>query len=80
MQERQKIKSERLSKERELVKMGKKPFYLKKGDEKKLELVEKYEELKKSGKLEKVLEKKRKHNASKVHKFLPNRRFKNNES
>lgn len=39
-------------KQRELVGQGHKPFYLKKSDKKKLELAEKYSELKKSGKQE----------------------------
>lgn len=41
-------------------------------DKKKLELAEKYETLKKSGKLDKYLMKKRKKNALKDRKKLPN--------
>lgn len=59
-------------KQRELVGQGHKPFYLKKSDMKKLELAEKYSELKKSGKLENFLSKKRKRNATKDRKKLPN--------
>ncbi|XP_016148447.1 ribosomal RNA processing protein 36 homolog [Sinocyclocheilus grahami] len=59
-------------KQRELVGQGHKPFYLKKSDKKKLELAEKYSELKKSGKLENFLSKKRKRNATKDRKKLPN--------
>uniref|UniRef100_A0A671SQ83 rRNA biogenesis protein RRP36 n=1 Tax=Sinocyclocheilus anshuiensis TaxID=1608454 RepID=A0A671SQ83_9TELE len=59
-------------KQRELVGQGHKPFYLKKSDKKKLELAEKYSELKKSGKLENFLSKKRKRNATKDRKMLPN--------
>ncbi|XP_059425371.1 ribosomal RNA processing protein 36 homolog [Carassius carassius] len=59
-------------KQRELVGQGHKPFYLKKSDRKKLELAEKYSELKKSGKLENFLSKKRKRNATKDRKKLPN--------
>lgn len=59
-------------KHRELVGQGHKPFYLKKSDKKKLELAEKYSELKKSGKLENFLSKKRKRNATKDRKKLPN--------
>ncbi|XP_043078384.1 ribosomal RNA processing protein 36 homolog [Puntigrus tetrazona] len=58
-------------KQRELVGQGHKPFYLKKSDKKKLELAEKYSELKKSGKLENFLSKKRKRNATKDRKKLP---------
>ncbi|XP_067254707.1 ribosomal RNA processing protein 36 homolog [Chanodichthys erythropterus] len=61
-------------KQRELVGQGHKPFYLKKSDMKKLELAEKYSELKKSGKLENFLSKKRKRNATKDRKNLPKMR------
>ncbi|XP_051980262.1 ribosomal RNA processing protein 36 homolog [Xyrauchen texanus] len=59
-------------KQRELVGQGHKPFYLKKSDKKKLELADKYSELKKSGKLENFLSKKRKRNSTKDRKKLPN--------
>jgi len=62
------------SKEREAVKKGKKPFYLKKSEQKKEELVEKYQELKTSGKLDKFLEKRRKKNSAKDHRYVPYRR------
>lgn len=62
------------SKEREAVKKGKKPFYPKKSEQKKEELVEKYQELKASGKLDKFMEKRRKKNSAKDHRFLPYRR------
>jgi len=57
--------------ERELVKEGKTPFYLKKSDKKTLELAEKFKELSKSGKVDKFLMKKRKKNAAKDRKKLP---------
>jgi ribosomal RNA-processing protein 36 len=60
--------------ERGAVKDGKKPFYLKKSEQRRLELVAKYEELKGSGKLEKYLEKRRKKNAAKDHRYLPSTR------
>ena len=41
-------------------------------DKKKLDLAEKFKELKKSGKVEKYMQKKRKKNASKEKKKLPN--------
>jgi ribosomal RNA-processing protein 36 len=57
------------------VKEGKKPFYLKKGEQKKRMLLAKYQELDKvPGKLEKFLEKKRKKNASREHRYLPHKR------
>ncbi|KAL1251447.1 hypothetical protein QQF64_019243 [Cirrhinus molitorella] len=58
-------------KQRELVGQGHKPFYLKKSEKKKLELAEKYSDLKKSGKLENFLSKKRKRNATKDRRNLP---------
>lgn len=60
--------------EMELVKQGKRPFYLKKSDKKKLELAERYKELKSSGKLEKYLKRKGKKMASKERKRMPHRR------
>ncbi|XP_042305029.1 ribosomal RNA processing protein 36 homolog [Sceloporus undulatus] len=57
--------------QRELAKQGKKPFYLKKSDKQKWELAEKYKELKRSGKLESFLSKKRKRNAAKDKRKLP---------
>ncbi|KAL7867428.1 hypothetical protein AOLI_G00152420 [Acnodon oligacanthus] len=64
-------------KQRELVGQGHRPFYLKKSDKKKLELGEKYKELKKSGKLENFLSKKRKRNAVKDRRKLPYQHEKN---
>ncbi|XP_060796604.1 ribosomal RNA processing protein 36 homolog [Neoarius graeffei] len=58
-------------KQRALVGDGHQPFYLKKSDKKKLQLAEKYNELKKSGKLENFLSKKRKRNAVKDRRKLP---------
>ncbi|XP_075454954.1 ribosomal RNA processing protein 36 homolog isoform X2 [Ascaphus truei] len=58
--------------QRELAQQGKKPFYLKRGDLRKLELADKYQELKKRGKLEHFLSKKRKRNSTKDRKKLPN--------
>ena len=53
---------------------GKSPFYLKKSEQKRQELLAKYEELKDGGGLEKFMEKRRKKNASKDHRYLPSRR------
>ncbi|XP_029448647.1 ribosomal RNA processing protein 36 homolog [Rhinatrema bivittatum] len=57
--------------QRDLAKAGRKPFYLKKSEKRKLELAEKYELLKKSGKLQSFLSKKRKRNASKDQRKMP---------
>ena len=53
---------------------GKQPYYLKKSEKRRQELIAKYEELKKSGRLERFLEKRRKKNAAKDHRHLPYRR------
>ncbi|XP_016472878.1 uncharacterized protein LOC107794852 [Nicotiana tabacum] len=68
------ILSEHKKKEREAAKQGKQPYYLKKSEIRKRKLVEKYKELKASGKLEAYIEKKRRKNASKDHRYLPYRR------
>ncbi|KAJ0083850.1 hypothetical protein Patl1_31169 [Pistacia atlantica] len=68
------ILSEHKKKEREAAKHGKQPFYLKKSEIRKQRLVEKYNKLKASGKLESFIEKKRRKNASKDHKYMPYRR------
>jgi len=56
------------------VAAGNKPFYLKKSEKRKRELVAKYEELKATGGLEKFMAKRRRKNASKDHRYLPDRR------
>ena len=60
--------------EKQKVKEGKKPFFMKKAAIKEIALQERYKELKGEGKLQKFLEKKRKRNASKDHKSIPLRR------
>lgn len=77
--ERTRRKKEELEKgwktsEKKAVAEGKKPFYLKKSEKRKRELVAKYEELKSSGRLEKYMAKRRRKNASKDHRYLPGRR------
>ncbi|KAL3997028.1 hypothetical protein ACER0C_009684 [Sarotherodon galilaeus] len=57
--------------QRERASEGGKPFFFKKSDMKKLQLAEKYQELKKSSKLENFLSKKRKRNAMKDRRKLP---------
>ncbi|GMH35145.1 hypothetical protein BSKO_03013 [Bryopsis sp. KO-2023] len=60
--------------EMEAVKGGKRPFYLKKGEKKKRELVEKFKELQESGNLDKYMAKMRKKKASKDHRLIPSKR------
>ncbi|KAK4370708.1 hypothetical protein RND71_010183 [Anisodus tanguticus] len=68
------ILAEHKNLERETAKQGKQPYYLKKSEIQKRKLVEKYKELRASGKLEAYIEKKRRKNAAKDHRFLPYRR------
>ncbi|KAH7548568.1 hypothetical protein ACOSP7_031836 [Xanthoceras sorbifolium] len=68
-----------MKKEKEAAKHGKRPFYLKKSEIRKQSLIEKYNNLKASGKLESFIEKRRRKNASKDHKYMPYRRPGNNE-
>ncbi|CAM9781053.1 unnamed protein product [Ectocarpus sp. 12 AP-2014] len=63
-------------KEREAVASGKKPFFLKGSEKKRLSLEQRYEGLKEDGKLSKFMEKKRKKNAAKDHRWLPSKRQK----
>ncbi|OVA14165.1 Protein of unknown function DUF947 [Macleaya cordata] len=74
-----KILSEHKKKEREAAKQGKRPFYLKKSEIREQRLIEKYNSLKAAGKLESFIEKRRKKNASKDHRYMPYRRPSNNE-
>ncbi|XP_043698372.1 ribosomal RNA processing protein 36 homolog [Telopea speciosissima] len=73
------ILAEHKKKEREAAKQGKHPYYLKKSEIRERRLVEKYNNLKETGKLESFIEKKRRKNASKDHRFVPYRRSNNNE-
>ncbi|KAG0129815.1 rRNA biogenesis protein RRP36 [Tuber indicum] len=66
----EKVVREHRKRERELIKQGKKPFYLKKAEQKKLLLAEKYSKLNEK-QLEKVLEKKRKRKSQKERKSMP---------
>ena len=59
------------SEERNKVKQGKKPYFLKKSAVKDIILEEKFAELKKEGKLNSFLAKKRKKNTSKDRRTLP---------
>nr|GLL39405.1 ribosomal RNA processing protein 36 homolog [Ipomoea trifida] len=62
------ILSEHKKKQREAAKQGKQPYYLKKSEIRQRKIIEKYKELKGSGKLEAFIEKKRRKNASKDHR------------
>ena len=62
------------AKEGRLVEAGKKPFFQRKSEKRKAEMVRKYQELKASGQLEKFMEKKRRKNAAKDHRLLPSKR------
>ncbi|KAL6270408.1 hypothetical protein ACE6H2_027319 [Prunus campanulata] len=66
-------------KEREAAKQGKQPFFLKKSEIRKKRLMEKYKQLKGSGKLEAFIEKRRRKNAAKDHRYMPYRRPDNTE-
>lgn len=74
-QQQQKARSEELlrehkKKEREMIKQGKKPFYLKKTEQKKMLLMDKYNKLNPK-QLDKAIERKRKRKAQKEHKNIP---------
>ena len=60
--------------QREAKDQGKKPIWLKESDKKAMKLTANYLQLKASGQLSKTLEKRRKHNAAKDHRFMPRER------
>ncbi len=60
--------------QREARSQGKAPYYLKKSEKRKLELLERYKELSSAGKVDQYLEKRRKRNAAKDHKLVPSTR------
>ncbi|KAH9609504.1 hypothetical protein KSS87_014050 [Heliosperma pusillum] len=74
------ILSEHKKKEREAAKQGKRPYYLKKSDIQKQRLIDKYNDLKATGKLNSFIQKKRRRNAAKDHRFMPYTRQSNNDS
>lgn len=53
------------------MKQGKKPFFLKRSEAKRQELVAKYKHLKATGGLDKVVQKRRRKNAMKDHRYVP---------
>jgi len=65
--------------ERNAIAKGKKPYYLKKSMERKQEMVEKFNQLKKENKLESFMAKRLAKNAKKDHRLLPKKRKKNAE-
>ncbi|KAL4602706.1 hypothetical protein ACB092_10G073700 [Castanea dentata] len=73
------ILAEHKKKEREAAKKGKQPFYLSKSAIRKQKLIGKFEDLKASGKLDSFIEKRRKKNAAKDHRYMPYRRSNNSE-
>ncbi|RIB03813.1 hypothetical protein C2G38_740450 [Gigaspora rosea] len=76
LKRKKELKRERKKKERELIAQGKTPFYIKKSEEKKLELIDKFKKFQNSDSkvLDKFIEKRRKKNASKEHKYIPYKR------
>lgn len=62
------------AKERAAVAAGKKPYFLKDSERKRLALLAKYQALQERGKLDKFMEKRRKKNAAKDHRYLPSGR------
>lgn len=63
------------SEEREKIKQGKKPFFLKQSAKKEIILEEKFKDLKREGKLTKFMERKRRKNASKDKRWMPTARI-----
>lgn len=57
--------------ERAAVKQGKQPFFMKRSEAKRQELIAKYKHLKATGGLEKVVQKRRRRNAMKDHRYVP---------
>lgn len=65
---------ERRRREREAVSAGKRPYYPKASELREEALAARFEELKKAGKLAQALEKRRKKNAAKDHRYMPSGR------
>ncbi|KAJ8116713.1 hypothetical protein OPT61_g1917 [Boeremia exigua] len=68
--EQQAVKREHKKKEKELVKDGKQPFYLKKSEQKKLALIDRFQNMK-SKQRDKTIERRRKKVASKERRNMP---------
>ena len=71
-QEQEILKAHR-AKEKDLIKQGKKPFYLKKGEQKKLALVQRFEGMK-GKQVEKAIERRRKKRVQRERKSMPDGR------
>ena len=73
---KRKLMTDVKQKEKELISQGKKAFYLKKSDKRRLELEDRYEMLKEQGqgKLEKYMAKRRRKNAAKERRWMPESR------
>ncbi|KAK9805361.1 hypothetical protein WJX73_006577 [Symbiochloris irregularis] len=67
----EKTAAEQKGQEREAVKAGKRPYFLKASERKRQALVQRFHELKSSGRLEKVMDKRRKKVAAKDHRLVP---------
>ena len=67
-------KREHMKAEKEAIKKGKKPFFLKKRDLREAELKDRFESWSKRGKLNKYMEKKRKRNARRDEVNMPEMR------
>ena len=66
----QEVLSKHRKKERELIREGKKPFYLKRGEQRKMALVERFEGMK-GKEAEKVIERRRKKKAQRERRGMP---------
>jgi ribosomal RNA-processing protein 36 len=71
---RDEIRRELKKEEREKVKLGKKPFFVKESAVRERELEQKFNDLKATGGVQKFIEKRRKRHASKDRRLLPNLR------
>ncbi|KAF2182821.1 DUF947-domain-containing protein [Zopfia rhizophila CBS 207.26] len=69
-EKQQEIVREHKKKEKELIKQGKKPFYLKKSEQKKLALIDRFQNMK-SKQRDKVIERRRKKAAAKERRNMP---------
>ncbi|KAI9677547.1 MAG: rRNA biogenesis protein rrp36 [Caeruleum heppii] len=68
--QRQEVLRRHRAKEKELVRQGKKPFYLKKAEQKKMALVDRYENMKPK-EVDRLVARKRKREASKAKRGMP---------
>ena len=72
-EQQQEVLRKHRKQEKEKIGRGKRPFFLKKADQKKLALVERFESMK-SRQVDKVIERRRKKKAAKERKVMPNAR------